>query len=121
MSYKISIPANSAFTGDHMGLTFTHGEAHTDDHFLASRLRSKGYAVTADEGVSGEAVHDSGEVTEAHVFAAEAGKNPLEEMTVPLLKEYAAKNDIDLGGARNKPEIISAIYAAEAARAETEQ
>lgn len=120
MSYKISIPENNAFTGDHMGLTFTHGEAHTDDHFLASRLRSKGYTVTADEGIGGEAVHDSGEVTEAHV-AAKAGKIPLEEMTVPLLKEYAAKNGIDLGGARNKPEIISAIYAAEAAKSETEQ
>lgn len=118
MSYTISIPENSAFTGDHMGLTFTHGKAHTDDYFLASRLQSKGYTVTADKGVSGEAVHDSGEVTEAHVSAAEAGAIPLEEMTVPLLKEYAAKNGIDLGGARNKPEIISAIYAA---HAETEQ
>lgn len=119
MGFKITLDGN--FTGEHMGLVFTHGTAHTEDAFLASRLQSKGYTVTADEGVSGEAVHDSGEVTEAHVFAAEAGEIPLEEMTVPLLKEYAAKNDIDLGGARNKPEIISAIYAAEAARAETEQ
>lgn len=118
MSYTISIPENSAFTGDHMGLTFAHGKAHTDDYFLASRLQSKGYTVTADKGVSGEAVHDSGEVTEAHVSAAEAGAIPLEEMTVPMLKEHAAKNGIDLGGARNKPEIISAIYAA---HAETEQ
>ena len=101
-----------------MGLTFTHGKAHTDDYFLASRLQSKGYTVTADEVVGGEAVHDSGEVTEAHVSAAEAGEIPLEEMTIPLLKEHAAKNGIDLGGARNKPEIISAIYAA---HAETEQ
>ena len=77
--------------------------------------------VTADKGVSGEAVHDSGEVTEAHVSAAEAREMKLEEMTVPMLKEHAAKNGIDLGGARNKPEIISAIYAAEAACAETEQ
>ena len=50
MSYTISIPENSAFTGDHMGLTFTHGKAHTDDYFLASRLQSKGYTVTADKG-----------------------------------------------------------------------
>ena len=118
MSYTISIPENSAFTGDHMGLTFTHGKAHTDDYFLASRLQSKGYTVTADEVAGGEAVHASGEVTEAHVSAAEAGEIPLEEMTIPLLKEHAAKNGIDLGGARNKPEIISAIYAA---HAETEQ
>lgn len=117
MGFKITLDGN--FTGEHMGLVFTHGTAHTEDAFLASRLRSKGYTVTADEGVSGEAVHDSGEVTEAHA-ATEAGEIPLEEMTVPLLKEHAAKNGIDLGGARNKPEIISAIYAAEAARAETE-
>lgn len=120
MQYYVRIPDNSQFTGEHMGLVFTHGEARTDDAFLASRLRSKGYTVTADEGVSGEAVHDSGEVTEAHA-AAEAGEIPLEEMTVPMLKEYAAKNGINLGGARNKPEIISAIYAAEAAKSETER
>lgn len=121
MQYYVRIPDNLQFTGEHMGLVFTHGEARTGDAFLASRLKSKGYTVTSDDGVSSEAVHDSGEVTEAHVFAAEAGEIPLEEMTVPLLKEHAAKNGIDLGGARNKPEIISAIYAAEAARAETEQ
>lgn len=118
MGFKITLDGN--FTGEHMGLVFTQGTAHTEDAFLASRLQSKGYTVTADEGVSGEAVHDSGEVTEAHA-AAEAGEIPLEEMTVPLLKEHAAKNGIDLGGARNKSEIISAIYAAEAAKSETEQ
>ncbi len=112
MSYKISIPENKAFTGDHMGLTFTHGEAHTDDHFLASRLRSKGYTVTSDEVAVGEAVHAPGEVTEAH--AAEAEKISLEEMTVSLLRERAAEKGVDLGGARTKAEIIAAIYAAEA-------
>ncbi len=121
MQYYVRIPDNSQFTGEHMGLVFTHGEAHTEDAFLASRLRSKGYVVTADEGIGGEAVHDSGEAAEGRVSDAEAGAIPLEEMTVPLLKEHAAKNGIDLGGARNKPEIISAIYAAEDARAETEQ
>lgn len=119
MGFKITLDGN--FIGEHMGLVFTHGTAHTEDAFLASRLRSKGYTVTADESVSGEAVHDSDEVTEAHVSAAEAGEIPIEEMTVPMLKERAAKNGIDLGGARSKTEIISAIYAAEAARAETEQ
>ncbi len=112
MSYKISIPENKAFTGDHMGLTFTHGEAHTDDHFLASRLRSKGYTVASDEVAGGEAVHAPGETAEAH--AAEAGKISLEEMTVSLLRERAAEKGIDLGGARTKAEIIAAIYAAEA-------
>lgn len=114
MSYKISIPENKAFTGDHMGLTFTHGEAHTNDSFLASRLRSKGYTVASDEVADGEAVHAPGEAAEAHVTAAEAGKNSLEEMTVSLLREHAAEKGVDLGGARTKAEIIAAIYAAEA-------
>lgn len=121
MSYKISIPENKAFTGDHMGLTFTHGEAHTDDHFLASRLRSKGYTVTSDEVAVGEAVHAPGEAAEAHVTVTEAEKISLEEMTVSLLRERAAEKGIDLGGARTKAEIIAAIYAAEAAKSETEQ
>lgn len=112
MSYKISIPENKAFTGDHMGLTFTHGEAHTDDHFLASRLRSKGYTVASDEVAVGEAVHSPGEAAEAH--AAEAGEISLEEMTVSLLRERAAEKGIDLSGARTKAEIIAAIYSAEA-------
>ena len=104
-----------------MGLVFTQGTAHTEDAFLASRLQSKGYRVAADEVAGGEDVHDSGEVTEAHAAAAEAGEIPLEGMTVPQLREHAAKNGIDLGGARSKTEIISAIYAAEATHTEMEQ
>ena len=96
-----------------MGLTFTHGEAHTDDSFLATRLRSKGYRVASDEVAVGEAVHAPGEVTEAHA-AAEAGEIPLEEMTVQLLRERAAEKGVDLGRARTKAEIIAAIYAVEA-------
>lgn len=119
MGFKVTLAGD--FTGNHMGLVFTRGEAHTEDAFLASRLKSKGYTVAADESVGGEAVPDSGEVTEAHVAAAEAGKTGLEEMTVPQLKEYAATNGIDLGRARTKAEIVAAIYAANADTAETEQ
>ena len=63
MSYTISIPENSAFTGDHMGLTFTHGKAHTDDYFLASRLQSKGYTVTADKGDAHRSVIEPQSIT----------------------------------------------------------
>ena len=112
MSYKISIPENKAFSGDHMGLTFTHGEAHTDDHFLATRLQSKGYKVTPDEIVGGEAVSDQSEVAEDHAAAAEAGNMKIEEMNLQQLKEHATKNGIDLGGARTKAEIVAAIYTA---------
>lgn len=47
MGYTVSMV--SEFSGEHMGLTFAKGKAHTDDAFLATRLRSKGYAITADE------------------------------------------------------------------------
>ncbi len=119
MRFKITL--ENGFSGEHMGLVFTQGTAHTSDAFLASRFKSKGYRVASDEVAVGEAVHAPGEVTEAHAAAAEAGDIPLEEMTVPLLRERAAKKGVDLGGARTKAEIISAIYAAEAAKSETEQ
>ncbi len=113
MVYKISLPGNNSFSGEHMGLIFTQGEARTGDAFLASRLRSKGYTVTTVEGVGGEEVSDQGEAPEAHITAAEAGRIKLEEMTVPQLKEIAAAKNIDLSGARTKAEIILAINAAE--------
>lgn len=119
MGYKILL--DNGFSGEHMGLVFAQGAARTDDAFLASRLQSKGYKVAADESVGGEAAPDSGEVTEAHIAAAEEGSMKLEEMTVPQLKEYAATNGIDLGGARTKAEIVAAIYAANADTADTEQ
>lgn len=110
MGFKITL--ENGFSGEHMGLVFTQGTAHTSDAFLASRLKSKGYGVASDEVISGEAVHAPGEAAEAH--AAEAGKISLEEMTVPLLRERAAEKGVDLGRARTKAEIIAAIYSAEA-------
>lgn len=112
MGFKITLDRN--FTGEHMGLIFANGTAHTSDAFLASRLRGKGYGVAADEGIVGEAVHDPGEAAEGRVSAEEAGKISLEDMTVSLLRERAIEKGVDLGGARTKAEIIAAIYAAEA-------
>lgn len=112
MGFKITLDRN--FSGEHMGLVFTQGTAHTEDAFLATRLQGKGYKVAPDEGVKDKAVSASDEITEAHVTAAEAGGMVLEEMTVPQLKDHAANNGIDLGSARTKAEIIAAIYAAEA-------
>ncbi|MDF2722106.1 MAG: hypothetical protein K0Q59_1781 [Paenibacillus sp.] len=37
----------------------------------------------------------------------------LDDMTVPQLREYANTNNIDLGGATKKPDILSAIRAAQ--------
>lgn len=47
--YKIHLA--SGFSGVHMGLTFINGEAQTNDAYLATRLRSRGYTVTAEKGI----------------------------------------------------------------------
>lgn len=112
MGFKITLDRN--FSGEHMGLVFMQGTAHTEDAFLASRLQSKGYKVTPDKSVDGEAVSDQGEAAEEHDAAAEAGSLALEEMTVRQLMDHAANNGIALGGARTKAEIVAAIYAANA-------
>ena len=46
------------------------------------------------------------------------GEEPLDKMTVAELKEYAKANEIDLGGAKTKAEILEAIKTAEAADAD---
>lgn len=112
MGFKIILDRN--FSGEHMGLVFTQGTAHTEDAFLAARLQSKGYKVTPDKSVDGEAVSDQGEAAEDHAAAAEAGEMKIEEMNLQQLKEHAANNGIALGGARTKAEIVAAIYAANA-------
>ncbi len=112
MLHKISL--DNGFSGEHMGLVFVNGEAHTEDAFLASRLRGKGYSVTAEAGAVDETVSDTGEASEALPFAEAGGFTPLdfERMTVAQLKEYAEAGNIDLGSARTKAEIISAIITA---------
>ena len=92
MGFKITLDGN--FTGEHMGLVFMQGTAHTEDAFLASRLQSKGYTVAEDESVGGETVSDSGEAAEAPAS--------FEKMTVDTLKKYAETHGIALGGAKTK-------------------
>lgn len=45
--------------------------------------------------------------------AAGAGPKSLDKQTVPELQAYAAENDIDLGDAKTRAEILAAIQAAE--------
>ena len=47
----------SGFSGVHMGLVFANGIAHTNDSFLATRLQSKGYNVTAEAAADDQEVH----------------------------------------------------------------
>lgn len=111
MLYKISL--DNGFSGEHFGLSFANGKAVTEDAFLASRLRGKGYHVTAEAVAADEAVSDQGEAAEAPPFAEVSGFTPLdfERMKVEQLKEYAAAGGIDLGKAKTKAEIIAAITA----------
>ncbi|MDE5741489.1 MAG: hypothetical protein K2H90_03470 [Oscillospiraceae bacterium] len=125
MLHKISL--DNKFSGEHFGLVFVNREAHTEDKFLASRLRGKGYHVTAEAVADDEAVSDTGETPEAPPFIdvdeevfeaaeqlAEAGGFTLfdlERMTVAQLKEYAEAGDVDLGGAKTKADIIAIITA----------
>ena len=124
MLQKISL--DNGFSGEHMGLVFVNGEAHTEDAFLASRLRGKGYHVTAEKVAVDETVSDTDEAPpfdeEAFEAAlAEAGETVekhfeelpnLDSMNIAQLKEFAEEKGIDLGGAKLKVDIIAAIIAA---------
>lgn len=53
------------------------------------------------------------EQVEEQVEEPEEAADPLAEMTLNELKEYAKQHDIELGSARNKADIIAKITAAE--------
>lgn len=117
MVFRISL--DNGFSGKHIGLVFAHGEARTEDAFLATRLQSKGYHVAAETVAADEAVSDQGEAAEAPPFFDEEifeadGFTPqdFEKMTVDALKKYAEEKKIDLGSAKLKGEIITVISAA---------
>ena len=129
MLHKISL--DNGFSGEHMGLVFVDGEAHTEDAFLASRLRGKGYTVTTEAGAANETVSDTGEASEApppideeafEAALAEAGEtvekfyseglSDLDGMNIAQLKAFAEGKGIDLGSAKLKADIIAAITAA---------
>lgn len=59
-----TIQMASGFSGVHMGLVFTNGTARTNDAFLATRLKSKGYTVTAEKGTDDTKVHKQVEKSE---------------------------------------------------------
>ena len=127
MLYEISL--DNGFSGEHFGLSFANGKAHTEDDFLASRLRGKGYHVTTETVAADETVPDTGEASEAPPFDEEAFEAALAEvgetvekyseelpnldgMNIAQLKEFAEKKGIDLGSAKLKADIIAVIIAA---------
>lgn len=134
MGFKIT--ARTDFSGEHMGLVFLCGVAHTDDAFLATRLRSKGYTITSEDteeivddpqmgteniaevandppmGTTSESSEDyPDEPPELPPLDEADSLDDLENMTVAQLKDLAAENGIDLGSAKTKADIISVISA----------
>lgn len=70
---------------------FVKGVFETNDKAVAEKLKGMGYEVTG-----------------------EADAKPIEDMKVDELKAYAAENNIDLGEATKKADILKIIQEAEA-------
>jgi hypothetical protein len=70
---------------------FVKGVFETNDEVVAEKLKGMGYEVTG-----------------------EADAKPIEDMKVDELKAYAAENNIDLGEATKKADILKIIQEAEA-------
>lgn len=70
---------------------FVKGVFETNDEAVAEKLKCMGYEVTG-----------------------EADAKPIEDMKVDELKAYAAENNIDLGEATKKADILKIIQEAEA-------
>src|SRR5699024_12824353 len=86
------------------GVAFVDGHAATDGeptirYFAKHGYKGEGKAKKADPAPTAPEVHD-------------AATDPLAGLNVEELRAHAAERDIDLGGARTKAEIRSAIAAA---------
>lgn len=93
---KVKAP-NEQYTGISASVSFVNGVGETSDQALLDWFRSHGYEVEEE-------------------VLKEANENPeadLDKMTAPQLKAYAEKNEIDLGDATKKEDILSAIKAAQ--------
>lgn len=87
---KIYAP-NEQYNGVSASVAFTNGVGECADPVLIEWFRDHGYTVEADE------------------TAQQDSEKPLEKMTVAELEEYATRNDIDLGTAKKKEEILAVI------------
>lgn len=88
MKYTITAP-NEAYNRKLCGVQFTDGIGQTDDEWAASWFSGReGFTVKSD---------DSGK------------EKPVDSMTVPELKTYAAENGVDLTGLSTKADILAKI------------
>ncbi|MEF2969242.1 SAP domain-containing protein [Paenibacillus sp. M1] len=83
------IAPNKQYSGISAGVPFANGVGETDNPNLLKWFESKGYEVGRPE--------------------PEQDNIPIEKMTVPQLKEYAALKKIDLGEASKKEDILKTI------------
>lgn len=88
------------FTGTVIGVTFADGKGETTDEAKISYFTRHGYSVESTE----------------KVVDIPEGK-PSTDWKGDQLKAYADKHEIDLGAAKNKPDVVKAIEDAEAAKA----
>lgn len=91
---KVYAP-NKQYNGLSASVMFLNGVGETDDPHLLAWFESKGYTVE----------HPEPDSSNSDV--------PIDKMTVPQLKEYAAEKKIDLGEATKKEDILKVIQDAQ--------
>lgn len=81
---------------------------------LGNELYPAGDSATVNEDICDELL-EVGVINSNYETIATVPENPktIEEMTIAELKEYAAENDINLGDAKKRDEILEVIQPAE--------
>lgn len=93
---KITTPVEG-FTGTVVGVTFVDGVGETKDEGALAYFERQGY--TVDAGETAPVVPDGA---------------PSLDWTAAQLKAYAESKSIDLGDAKNKPDILAKLTPVEA-------
>lgn len=88
---------NKNYNGSTYGVPFVNGVGHTDNTWLVQMFKEAGYVVA--DGTEVEPVEEE----------EKANSALLDKMTLTELKDYAAENNIDLGGATRKADIVALI------------
>lgn len=92
------IAPNKQYTGLSATVMFVNGIGETDNENLLQWFEEKGYTVERSELEQ-----------DLNSLGNQVPDIQIEEMTVPQLKEYAKANDIDLGEAKKKEDILATI------------
>lgn len=95
MTYKITTP--TGYTGIIAGVSFVNGEAETNDNWLVSWFKEKGYGV--------ELLEDE----EDSIEVADDDSNKLSELTLKELKSLAKKRCIEGYSTLSKDELIATL------------